>query len=172
MLSKELQDALNEQLNWELYYSYVYLSMSAYFESKDMKGFAHWMRIQVQEELLHVTKLYDYVSERDGRVLLQAVDGPALEWDSPLDAFENALAHEQGVTERINNLASLALEQKDHACMSFLRWFVDEQVEEEASARTIIQKLKLIGNEGSGLFLVDTELAQRVFTPPADSAGQ
>lgn len=169
MISKKLQDALNDQLNAELYSSYLYLSMSAYFQSANLAGFAGWMRIQAQEELVHVMKFYDYIGERGGKVTLGAVDGPPTEWKSPLAAFEQAYAHEQMVTGRINDLVNLAIDERDHATNGFLQWFVTEQVEEEATADAVVQKLKLIGDDGGGMFMVDQEMGARVFTPPAGS---
>ncbi len=169
MIGKKLQDALNDQLNAELYSSYLYLSMSAYFQSVNLAGFAGWMRIQAQEELVHVMKFYDYVGERGGKVTLGAVDGPPTEWKSPLAAFEQAYAHEQMVTGRINDLVNLAIDERDHATNGFLQWFVTEQVEEEATADAVVQKLKLIGDDGGGMFMVDQEMGSRVFTPPAAS---
>lgn len=169
MISKKLQDALNDQLNAELYSSYLYLSMSAYFQSANLAGFAGWMRIQAQEELVHVMKFYDYVGERGGKVTLGVVDGPPTEWKSPLAAFEQAYAHEQMVTGRINDLVNLAIDERDHATNGFLQWFVTEQVEEEATADAVVQKLKLIGDDGGGMFMVDQEMGARVFTPPAGS---
>ncbi|MCP3677932.1 MAG: ferritin [Deltaproteobacteria bacterium] len=167
MLNEKIEKMLNEHLNYELYSSYIYLSMAAYCESIDLKGFANWMRIQVQEELSHVTKFYDYIHERDGKVLLTAIDGPPTSWDSPVAAFVETLEHEQSVTGRINNLVKTALEENDFATHTFLQWFITEQVEEEASVRDVLQKVKMVGDSGDGLFLVDRELGQRVFTPPA-----
>jgi ferritin len=167
MLSEKMQGALNEQLNWELYSSYIYASMSAYFHDLNLDGFANWMRVQALEELTHVGKFFDFIIERGGRVLMKAVDGPATEWASPKAAFEDALGHEQGVTGRINDLVNLALEEKDHATNIFLQWFVTEQVEEEDSVGRVLQQLKLIGDHPGGLFMVDRELAQRAFTMPA-----
>jgi ferritin len=162
-----MQDALNGQINAELYSAYLYLSMSAFYESQDLQGCANWMRVQFQEELAHALKFYDYVNERDGRVILQPVEGPPSEWESPRAPFEAAYQHEQKVSGMINKLADLAIELRDHATYNFLEWFVAEQVEEEATVKGIVQKLKLVGDTGEGIFLVDRELAQRVFTPPA-----
>lgn len=166
MIKKKMQETLNKQSNRELYSSYLYLSMSAYFESINLKGFANWMMVQAQEELVHAMKFYDYVVERGGRVILDAIEAPPSEWASPMKVFEYTYKHEQKVTGLINNLVNLAVAEKDHATNSFLQWFVTEQVEEEASADEVVQKLKLAGDEGSGLFMLDRELAQRVFTPP------
>jgi ferritin len=167
MLDGKMQDALNGQLNAELYSAYLYLSMSAFYESQDLRGFANWMRVQFQEELAHAMKFYDHVNQRDGRVTLQAVKGPTLEWDSPRAPFEAAYQHEQKISGMINELADLAIQLRDHATHNFLEWFVAEQVEEEAAVKEIVQKLKLVGDSGEGLFLIDRELGQRVFTPPA-----
>lgn len=170
MLAKKIQAALNEQLNAELYSSYLYLSMSAYFRSISLPGFANWMRVQVQEELVHAMKFYDFINDRGGRVTLQQVDGPPTDWSSPLDAFESTYQHEQKVTGLINDLVNLAVAERDHATEIFLQWFVTEQVEEEASADQVVQKLKLMGDASGGLFMLDREMVQRVFTPPAASA--
>ncbi|MBI4833177.1 MAG: ferritin [Candidatus Lindowbacteria bacterium] len=168
MLSEKMQEALNAQTNAEFYSSYLYLSMSAYFHSINLSGFANWMRVQAQEELVHAVKFYDFVNGRNGRVVLGEVEGPPCKWKSPLAAFEHALEHEQKVTGRINSLVNLAIEERDHATNTFLQWFVNEQVEEEASANDVVQKLKLVG-DGGGLFMLDRELALRVFTPPAQA---
>jgi ferritin len=166
MLSKKMQDALNKQLNAELYSSYLYLSMSTYFQSLNLGGFANWMRVQAQEELMHAMKFYDFVNERDGKVVLQAVDGPPAEWDSPLAVFEHVYEHEQKVTGLINDLVNLAIGERDHATNIFLQWFVTEQVEEEASANEVVQRLKLLGKDKGGLFMLDRELAQRAPATP------
>ncbi|MHC4743445.1 MAG: ferritin [Planctomycetota bacterium] len=168
MISKSIEKALNEQINAELYSSYLYLSMMSYFESVNLAGFATWMRAQTQEEIMHAMKMYDFVNDRGGRVILQAIDAPPSEWNSPLAAFEAAYAHEQLVTGRINDLVNLAVEEKDHATNAFLQWFVNEQVEEEASADNVVQNLKVAQNAPGALFIIDRELGQRVFTPPAN----
>jgi ferritin len=167
MIGKNIQTALNNQLTAELYSSYLYLSMSAYFQSVSLPGFANWMRVQAQEELVHAMKFYDFINERGGRVTLQPVEGPPKQWSSPLDAFENAYKHEQKVTGLINDLVNLAIKEGDHATNIFLQWFVTEQVEEEASADEVVQKLKLMGGAKGGLFMLDREMGQRIFTPPA-----
>jgi len=166
MISEKIKDAVNKQINAEIYSSYLYLSMSAYFESINLKGFANWMKAQAQEEMVHAIKFYDYINERSGRVLLTAIEAPPKQWDSPLDVFEFTYKHEQKVTGLINDLVNLAISEADHATTNFLQWFVAEQVEEEASADEVVQKLKLAGERGSGLFMLDRELGQRVFTPP------
>jgi ferritin len=171
MVSQKIQKALNEQVTWELYSSYLYLSMSAYFKSINLNGCATWMRVQAQEELIHAVKFYDFINARGGRVLLQTVKAPPTEWASPLKVFEETLKHERVVTSRINNLASLAVQEKDHATHIFLQWFVTEQVEEEESVNDVIQKLKLVSDATGGLFMVDQELGKRVFTMPAAPSG-
>jgi len=167
MIKEKMQEALNQQLNAELYSSYLYLSMAAYFESINLKGFASWMRVQTQEELVHAMKFYDFIIERGGKVLLSSIEGPPTEWVSPLAIFEHAYEHEQKVTGLINKLVDLSAAEQDHATSNFLQWFVAEQVEEEASADEVVQKIKLMGDASGGLFMLDRELAQRVFTPPA-----
>ena len=166
VIKEKIESAFNEQINWELYSAYLYLSMSAYFLSINLNGFANWMRVQALEELTHAMKFFDFINERSGRVTLLETKAPPKEWESPLAAFEDAYEHEQFVSSRINELVNLALEEKDHASNNFLQWFVSEQVEEEASVDAVAQKLKLIGGDGGGLFMLDQELAQRVFTPP------
>ena len=169
MLSKKMEKAINQQINAELYSSYLYLSMATYFESNSLVGFSNWMRQQAQEELFHAMKMFDFVCERGGRVILQAIEQPPSKWTSPLNAFETVLSHEQKVTGLINNLVNLALDERDHATNIFLKWFVSEQVEEEATAGTLVDKLKLIGKDANGMFMLDTELAQRTFTLPANA---
>ena len=167
MISKKMEDALNEQVNAELFSAYLYLSMESWFKSKNLNGFANWMMVQTQEEMTHVMKIYGFIDERGGRISLKAIDGPPTEWDSPLAVFEAVYEHEQKVTGLINDLVDLAIKEKDHATNSFLQWFVSEQVEEEASADQAVQQLKMIENAPGGIFLFDRELGQRVFTPPA-----
>ena len=170
MIDGRMQEALNRHANAEFYSSYLYLSMSAYFQSINLPGFAHWMRVQAREELAHAMKFYDYVVERGGRVSLQVVEAPTAQWDSPLAAFEDAYRHEQKVTGLINHLVDEAVQTRDHATNNFLQWFVSEQVEEEASADAIVQKLKLMGDAPGGLFMIDHELAQRVSGQPSTAA--
>ena len=166
MMNEKMVNAINEQINWELYSAYLYFSMAAYFDSINLKGCASWMRIQAMEEQTHVKRFYDFLTARGGRVMLSEIKAPPAEWGSPLAVFEETLAHEQHVTSRINDLVDLSLELKDHATNSFLTWFVDEQVEEEESADEVLQSLKLNENNPGGLFMIDKELAQRVFVPP------
>ncbi len=166
MLSKKMEEALNRQINAEMYSSYLYLSMAAYFESIDLGGCAQWMKAQTQEEMVHAMKIYDYVHERGGKVTLAAIEAPPTTWDSPLAVFEQAYKHEQYVTSLINELMELAIAEKDHATQIFLQWFVSEQVEEEASANAVVQKMKLAGESSGGLFMVDRELGQRPLPMP------
>ena len=167
MLGEKIENALNSQMNAELYSAYLYLAMNAYFESIDLGGFANWMRIQAQEELSHGMKIHDYIIQRGGRVILDKIEKPKTEWESPLDVFEHVYAHEQKVTGLINDLVNLAIEEKDHATNNFLQWFVEEQVEEEESSSGILQKVKLAGEDASSILMLDNEFGQRVFNPPA-----
>ncbi len=167
MIDKKMEAAINEQMNWELYSSYLYFSMAAYFDSINLKGCSSWMRVQAMEEQAHTKKFYDFLTSRGGRVVLSDIKAPPSEWETPLAAFENVLEHEQVVTGKINALLDLALEIRDHATGSFLKWFVDEQVEEEESADEVIQSLKLNQDNPGGLFMIDKELAARTFVPPA-----
>jgi len=160
-ITKKLQDAINKQINAEMYSSYLYLSMSAYLENEGLPGFASWMRLQADEETVHAMKFFDYVNERGGRVTLEAIEKPPAEWSSPLAVFEETLAHEQKVTSLINDLVTLAKAENDYASESFLKWYVDEQVEEEASASEILDLLKRTGDSGHGLLLIDRQLAGR-----------
>jgi ferritin len=166
MLSNKMEAAINQQINAEMYSSYLYLSMATYFESISLGGFSNWMRQQAQEEMFHAMKMFDFICERGSRVILKAIDEPPSEWSSVLDVLENVLAHEQKVTGLINDLVNLALDERDHATNIFLQWFVSEQVEEEDTAGGLVDKLKRIGDDANGLFMLDTELANRVFTLP------
>lgn len=170
MLSNKLQDAINAQINKELYSAYFYLAMSAYCATKDLEGFQNFFYVQYQEETFHAMKLYNFLLDRNGDVKLTKIDTPPANFKSPLDVFEQTLEHERFVTKSINDLMDLAIKENDHATISFLKWYVDEQVEEEANVTKIVNKLKLIGNDIGGLFIVDTELKARVFTPPATGA--
>lgn len=168
MLKPKIEKAINKQINAEMWSGYLYLSMSSYFESIGLSGFANWMWIQAREEMSHAMRLFHHVVERGGRVLLEPIDKVQTEWKSPLHVFEQTYKHEQKVTSLINDLLDLSIQEKDHATSNMLQWFVDEQVEEEASADEIVQKLRLIGKNGNGIFMLDNELGQRMFTPPAD----
>jgi ferritin len=172
MIDKKMEKALNEQVNAEMYSAYLYLSMESWFKAQNLNGFANWMRVQTQEEMVHAMKIYDFIIERGGRVLLKTIEGPDTKWDSPLAAFEAVNKHEQKVTGLINNLVDLAIEEKDHATNSFLQWFVNEQVEEEANADLLVKQLKLMENAPGGMFMLDKELSQRVFTPPVATQGE
>ena len=167
-LSKNMEKELNEQINAEMYSSYLYLSMASDLNNKALDGFSNWMKTQAQEELYHAMKLYDFVLERGGRITLDTIEAPQTEWKSPLEIFLAAYKHELLVTSLINDLVDLAIKEKDHATNNFLQWYVKEQVEEEASADEIVQKLKLIGNQGNGIFMMDKEMAARIplFTFP------
>jgi ferritin len=154
-------------LNAEFYSAYLYLAMEAYFESIDLSGFAKWMRAQAQEELVHAMKFYDYVVQRGDRIDLYSIDEPQKEWDSPLAVFEHVYEHEKKVTGLINDLVNLTTSESDHATTNFSQWFVAEQVEEEESVIGVLQRVKLTADSPGGLFMLDTELGQRVFTPPS-----
>lgn len=171
MLNERIEEALNDQLKWELFSAYLYLSMCGYFYSIGLPGFANWMKVQALEELTHAGKFFSFLNERGGRVRLASVDAPAFNWDSPLAAFQEAYSHEQKVTARINSLVDLARQHRDHATEIFLQWFVTEQVEEESSALEVIQKLRLVGEHPASLFHLDRELAGRVFNIAASGIG-
>ncbi|MBK8805973.1 MAG: ferritin [Bacteroidales bacterium] len=164
-MNKKVEKALNEQINAELYSSYLYLSMSAWASVKGFKGTQHWLRLQAQEELTHAMKMYDFILGRGGSVNLKQIEAAENKWEGVLELFESVYKHEQKVTELINDLYDLCLKEKDHATGSFLQWFINEQVEEEANVTTIIDQLKLAGAEGPGLYMIDKELSVRVLTP-------
>lgn len=170
MINNEITKILNEQINKELFSAYLYLSMSAYFSDTGLLGFASWMKVQAQEEQAHAMLVYDFVINRGGKVILDAITAPKTEWKSSLHVMEEVLEHECFITASINNIVALAETHKDRATMSYFNWFVDEQVQEEASAQEIIQKLKLIGEDKSALYLLDKDLSTRVFTPPTKAA--
>ena len=161
MISEKMQEAINGQLNAELYSSYLYLSMNAYFKSINLDGFANWMHYQAQEELTHAMKFYDFINQRGGRINLLQIETPPAQWNSPLAVFEATLEHEQKVTGLINELVELALAEHDHASNIFLQWFVSEQVEEEENVTGVLEQLKLMGEAKGGLFMIDRELAKR-----------
>ncbi len=171
MLSEKMENALNGQLNAEMYSGYLYLSMNAYFKSINLDGFANWMHYQAQEELAHAMKFYDFIISRGGRVKLAQVDAPPNTWDSPLAIFEATLEHEQKVTGLINDLVELALAEHDHASNIFLQWFVSEQVEEEENVGGVLEQLKLMGEAKGGLFMMDRELAKRSAGGRAEETG-
>lgn len=169
MISKKMAEALNEQLNKELFSAYLYLSMSAYSEHIGLKGFANWFYVQYQEEMTHAMKFYKYILDQGEQVRLKAIEQPEQDFDSPLDMFEKTLEHEKFITKSIYELVDLAIQEKDYATHTFLQWFVTEQVEEEASVNEILDQLKMVQNSGNGLFMVDKELGSRTFQPPADA---
>ena len=167
MLSQTLQDAINEQMKNEFFSAYLYLAMAGYFQSEDLPGMATWMRVQALEEMTHGEKFFHFLCDAGGRTNLLPIDGPKNEFRSPLDVFEFGLQHEKFVTERIGKLLDLSVAEKNHAAQVMLHWFVTEQVEEEASFGLIIRKLKRVEGDGRGLLMLDQELGQRVFVPPA-----
>ncbi|MDD7795789.1 ferritin [Clostridium sp. 'White wine YQ'] len=167
MFSTKLLDALNHQVNYEFYSSYSYLSMAAYCESIDLPGFSNFFRVQAQEELFHAMKFFDYIQQKNGEIILEKIDQPTITFESVAHVFETAFEHEQIVTKKIYNLADIATEEREHATLSLLKWFIDEQVEEENTFDTILKKLKRAKDNPAALYLLDDELAKRVYTPPA-----
>lgn len=163
MLKENIQESINSQINAEIYSAYLYLSMSAYFGGINLPGFANWMKVQAQEEMTHAMKFFYYVIDRGGKVELLPIQGPPTQWNSPLEAFIDTLKHEEIVTDRINKMVDLAIAESDHATNNLLQWYVAEQVEEEANPTAIINKLKLSENAPAGIFMIDQELAARVF---------
>ena len=161
MLSTALEKAINDQIKNELYSAYLYLSMSAHFEANNMPGSARWMRLQSNEEMSHAMKLFDYVYERGGRVVLQAIDQPPADFGSTLEIFEQALGHEQKVTGMINAIYELAVKENDYPTQIELQWFITEQVEEEKSAGDIVEQLKMVGDHGPSLIMLDRALGAR-----------
>lgn len=161
MISKAMQDAINEQIKNEFYSAYMYLSMAAYFENKNLPGFAKWLRVQFKEEQVHALKFYDYLIERSGRVDLLAIPQPPCEWESSLEAFQKVLEHEQKVTGMIHKLYELAHKEKDYATQVELQWFITEQVEEEKNAADIIEQLLLIDARSTAVLMLDHQLGKR-----------
>ena len=168
MLSNKLEKALNKQINAEFYSAYFYLSMSSFLNEINLTGFSNWMRIQFEEEQFHAMKIYDYLLERGGKVKLNAIEKPPHKWKDVIDVFKDVLKHEQHVTKLINDLTDLAIQEKDHATVNFLQWFIDEQVEEEANVSELLAQLEMIEGKGSGLFMLDREAKQRQFIPPTE----
>ncbi len=166
MINEKMEKAFLDQINKELYSEYLYLSMKAYFANLNLMGFVNWMDVQVQEEHAHAMGMFDYVIERGGKVILEAIDKPDNTWESPLDVFRAVLAHEEYVTSRINALMDVAEETKDRAAMTFLNWYIKEQVEEEANVGGVLAQLELIGDDKTALFALDKELATRTFVAP------
>ena len=167
MITKKMEAELNEQINKELYSSYLYLSMSSYCASTGFMGFANWMRIQAQEELAHAMKIFDYVIERGGNAELKTVEQPDSTWINLTNVFEATLKHEQFITSSINHLMEVAISEKDFASMAFLNWYVNEQIEEEATADELLKKLQYIAEDKNAMLTLDKELSTRVFTPIA-----
>jgi len=168
VLKETIKQALEDQIQAEFHSGYLYLAMAAWCEARNYEGFAHWMRMQAQEELHHAMKLFDYVHTTGGQVVLQDVPAPPSEWESPLAVFQAALEHERYMTGRINELYGLALRENDHATAGMLQWYINEQVEEEATVDAIVGKLEMMGGHGQGLFMLDRELAGRAApAPPA-----
>jgi ferritin len=165
MLSQEIQEAINDQIHHEFHSAYVYLSMSAYLEASNFTGFANWMRMQAKEEVNHAMKLFDYVNDRNGRVTLKTLEQPPANFKSPLNVFEHALEHEKKVTGMIHTLYELAKKENDYATQVALQWFINEQVEEEATATKVVDRLKIAGNDGAALLMLDNEMGSR----PAES---
>ncbi len=166
MISAKIQQAINDQINFELYSAYIYASMSTYYLSINLPGFANWMRVQVQEEMAHATFMFDHMNQRGARVLLQPIAGPDTDWPDPAAPFKQAYEHELEVTRRIHNIINIAMDERDHATINFYQWFVKEQVEEEANTDGVCRQMALIGSDKSGLFMIDHELALRVFVQP------
>jgi ferritin len=166
MLSERLLTALNEQVNFEYYSEYAYLALAAYCEAQDLKGFANFFKVQAQEERFHATKFFNYINQVGGRVYFKGMPEPKNEFEDVLAAFRSGLAHEKEVTKRIYNLADIASEEREHGTISFLKWFIDEQVEEEDNFNTFIKKIQRIGDNTAALYMLDDELATRVFVPP------
>lgn len=166
MINEKMEKALLNQINKELFSEYLYLSMKAYFANLNLDGFVNWMNVQIQEEHAHAMGLYDYVIERGGKVILEAIEKPESFWQSPLEVFKAVLAHEEYITSEIYSLMDVADETKDRAASIFLNWYVKEQVEEESSVSKVLAQLEMIGDDKQGLLALDKELAQRTFVQP------
>lgn len=166
MIPKKIEEAINKQINKELFSEYLYLSMATWFAAEGLDGFENFFIVQAQEERFHAMKFYNFIKERGGRVILKKLDDPKTDFDSIEEIYKLALDHEILISNSINKIMDLAIEERDHATRSFLNWFVDEQVEEEASMQAILDKLKLIGGKGQGLLMMDSELAKRAYNPP------
>ena len=167
-MNKRVEEAFNEQINEELFSSYVYLAMAAHFETRNLEGFTSWMKLQAQEELQHAMRLFDHINRRGGRVVLQAIGEPPLDFESPVEVFEKALAHEEHISACIHRLYGIAVEEKDYPAQMELQWFIDEQVEEEENAGRVVDLLKMAGDSQSALLMLDREMAQR--TPDEEGA--
>ncbi|MCJ7626260.1 MAG: ferritin [Anaerolineaceae bacterium] len=169
MFNKKVQDEMNKQIQRELESAYIYLSMAAYFEDTNLPGFANWMRMQFKEEQIHAFKFFDYVNDRNGRVMLEAINQPQVEFESPVNAFEITLGHEEKITGHINDLYALATRENDYASQTLLQWFITEQIEEEKNAGDILTTLRMMGGDYSALLILDRELAQRIAPPEVDA---
>ena len=165
MISEKMQEALNEQVNKEFYSAYLYLAMAVYCDAQNMDGFAKWLQLQAQEEVTHGMKIYGYLRDRGAPVTLGALEQPQSQYESFQAVFEKVAEHEAFVTSAINNIANMALEEKDQVTYSFMDWFLQEQIEEEATADSILQKVKLVGDSGNGLFALNAELGRRTSSP-------
>ena len=161
MINKAVQDAMNDQIQAELYSSYIYLSMAAYYESLNLTGFARWMRVQSQEELAHAMKFFDHINGRGGRVILAAIESPPVKFEDPLTAFKMAYEHEKKISGLIHDLYRVATGENDYGALSLLQWFVDEQVEEERNTGDVVAMLEKVGDNPMGLFMVDRQLGAR-----------
>lgn len=168
MLSEKLMTAINDQINYELYSANVYLSMQAYCAANDLDGFANFFKIQIQEENFHAMKFFDYLNQMGGRVTIDALPAPQNNFESVLHAFKEGFEHEKIVTERIYNLMNIATDEREHATISLLKWFIDEQVEEENTFNNIVKRLERIGDDSAALYMLDSELTTRSFTPPVN----
>lgn len=167
MLSSNLLEKLNEQVNFEIYSAYTYLAMASYCESIDLSGFANFFKVQFQEEIFHGMKFYDYIFQKNGIVTLEQIEKPNASFENVFDVFEKGYEHEQEVTNKLYNIADVAAEEKEHATVNLLNWFINEQVEEENTFNTILKKIKRCENNSAALYMLDDELAARVYTPPA-----
>ncbi|SMC26271.1 ferritin [Clostridium acidisoli DSM 12555] len=167
MISEQLLSALNDQLNYEYYSAHIYLAMQAYCASEDLDGFANFFKVQVDEERFHASKFFDYIIDMNFNVEITGFDNPTTKFDSMIDVFRSTLEHEKHVTERIYKLMDIATNEREHATISFLKWFIDEQIEEEKTITAILKRLERIGDDKAALYILDSELMQRVFTPPA-----
>ena len=165
MIDKRLEEELNKQLNAELYSAYLYLSMSAYCADNNLAGFSHWMQLQFEEEQSHAMKFFQYILDRGGKVELKQINQPKQEWDGIIDVFAAVLKHEQSITKMINDLVNVAMEERDHATVNLLQWYVSEQVEEEATVSDLLDQLRLIEGKGAGLFMLDREAKARTNSP-------
>lgn len=170
MASQRVLDALNNQLQMEFFSEYFYISMEAYFADNNLDGFANFFNVQAREERDHAYKIFNYIGRAGGKVVLQGIEQPNINFESPLDVFESALEHERLISNSIHDLVDLAISEKDHTTSSFLRWFIDEQSEEEESMEKIVRKLRLLKNDPAGLLMIDQELAQRTYIPPTQNA--